>query len=67
MTLSHVQKNYSSDSAADVIIQAQSDGDAAWVEISARARAGAWLDVIPTSVRHAIRTNKFSLASYLKL
>ena len=56
-----------SDSATDIIIQAQSDRDAVQLRSLQGRRAGAWLDVIPTSAKHALKTNEFSLASYLRL
>ena len=56
-----------SDSATDIIIQAQSDRDAARLRSLHGRGAGAWLDVIPTSAKHALKTNEFSLASYLRL
>ena len=56
-----------SDSATDIIIQAQSDRDAARLKSLQGRGAGAWLDVIPTSAKYALKTNEFSLASYLRL
>ena len=56
-----------SDSATDIIIQTQSDRDAAWLRSLQGRGAGAWLDVIPTSTKHALKTNEFSLVSYLRL
>ena len=59
-----------SDSATDIIIQAQSDRvclyNTQW-RFQQRRGAAAWLDVIPTSAKHALKTNKFSLVSYLRL
>ena len=56
-----------SDSATDIIIQAQSDRDAARLRSLQGRGAGAWLDVFTTSAKHALKTNEFSLASYLRL
>ena len=56
-----------SDRATDIIIQAQSDRVAARLRSLQGQGAGAWLDVIPTSAKHALKTNEFSLASYLRL
>ena len=55
------------DSATDIIIQAQSDRDAVRLRSLQGRGAGAWLDVIPTSAKYALKTNEFSLASYLRL
>ena len=55
------------DSATDIIIQAQSDRDAARLRSLQGRGAGAWLDVIPTSAKYALKTNEFCLASYLRL
>ena len=42
-----------SNSATDIIIQAQSDRDAARLR-SLQGRGTGWLDVIPTSAKHAL-------------
>ena len=51
-----------SDSATDIIIQAQSDRDAAQLRSLQGRGASAWLDGIPTSAKHALKqTNFFSV------
>ena len=37
------------------------------IEMQQGRGAGAWLDVIPTSGKHALRANEFSIASNLRL
>ena len=44
-----------SDSATDIIMQAQSYIDAAWLRSLQGQGAGAWLDVIPTSAKQAFK------------
>ena len=67
MTLSYIQKKLqhrlstkiASDSATDIIIQAQSDRDATRLRSLQGRGAGALLDVIPTSAKHALKQTNF--------
>ena len=52
---------------SELIAQAPSDKDAARLRSLQGRGAGDWLDAIPTSDRHALKTNDFSIASYLRL
>ena len=56
-----------SDIAADLIANSQSERTAARLRSVQGRGAGGWLEVIPTSDKYAIRSNKFSLASHLRL
>ena len=56
-----------SNNAIDLIAQAPSDRDAARLRSLQGRGAGAWLDVISTSGKHALQANEFSIASNLRL
>ena len=51
----------------ELIKHAPCERDAARLRSLQGKGAGAWLDVIPTSDKHAVKSNQFSLACYLRL
>ena len=56
-----------SNEASDLLAHAPSDRDAARLRSLHGKGAGSWLDVIPSSDKHALKANEFSIASYLRL
>ena len=56
-----------SSEVGDLLAHVPSERDAARLRSLQENGAGSWLEVIPSSGKHALKANKFSIASYLRM
>ena len=63
----HLCTKIASSEVGDLLAHVPSDRDAARLRSLQGKGAGSWLEVIPSSGKHALRANEFSIASYLRM